>query len=179
MIRSTLRALTVVMKLSQLLSSLLILQCYSDVVKDEPILIIALPKSDTAEVSASWERGGEILPGAFKAIHKAKNNSLSLNLTLFVATSARYGFPYSGNVLEIIVNLIRQKRVSDIIGIAGAFHPYTLDIIGGFQLHVPTSSLIHSDEAPHGSSIHYLTASISTLADSILAFLNVVHPKNF
>ena len=165
------------MKLSHLLSSLLSLQCYFSLAECEPILIIALPKSDTTKVSASWERGDEILPGALKAIDEVKNGSLSLNLTLFVATSARQGFPYSGNVLEIIFNLIRQKRVSDIIGIAGVFHPNILAVIGRFQL--PISSLIHFDEVPHGSSVHYLTASISTLADSILAFLNMIHPKKF
>ena len=87
------------MKLSHLLSSLLSLQCYFSLAECEPILIIALPKSDTTKVSASWERGDEILPGALKAIDEVKNGSLSLNLTLFVATSARQGFPYSGNVL--------------------------------------------------------------------------------
>ena len=50
--------------------------------KSESILIIVLPQSVDTEVSASWERGEEILPGALKANDEAKNNLLSLNLTL-------------------------------------------------------------------------------------------------
>ena len=164
------------MKFSQLLSSLLSLLSLA---KSEPILIIALPQSDHTEVSASWERGEEILPGALAAIEEAKSSSLSLNLTLFVTNSAnsvtRQDFPYSGNVLEIIANLTWQKKVSDIIGIAGVFHPNILAIFSRIKL--PTASLIHFDQAPHSSSVHYSTASISTLTDSIVAFLNLVHPK--
>jgi hypothetical protein len=145
----------------------------------ESILIIVLPQNDHTEVSASWERGEEILPGALAAIDEAKNSSPSLNLTLFMATSARsvtrQDFPYSGNVLEIIANLTWQKRLSDIIGIAGVFHPNVLAIFSRMQLR--TASLIHLDQAPRSSSVHYSTASLSTLTDSILAFLNVVHPR--
>ena len=53
------------MKLTLLLC-LLNLQCHLGLGNSEPILIIALPQSDT-EVSASWERGEEILPGAKQA----------------------------------------------------------------------------------------------------------------
>ena len=153
------------------------LKYYLSLGKSESILIIALPLSDT-EVSASWERGQEILPGALAAIEEVKNDSLSFNLTLIVANSGpvtRYNCPYSGNMLEIITNLTRQKRVSDIIGIAGILHPNTLAIINRFQL--PTASLIHSKEAPHYSNVHYLTASTSTLTDAILAFLKKIRPK--
>ena len=112
-----------------LLSSLLSLLSLT---KSEPILIIAFPQSDHTEVSASWERGEEILPGALAAIDEAKDSFPLLNLTLFVATSAssvtRQDFSYSGNVLEIIANLAWQKRLSDIIGIAGVFHPNLLAI---------------------------------------------------
>ena len=166
------------MKFSQLLASLLSLQCSLSLAKSESILMIALPQSDI-EMSVSWERGEEILPGALKAIDEAKITSLSLNLTLLVATSAspvtRHDFTYSGNMLEVIANLTWQKRVSDIIGIVGIFHPNVLAVISRFQL--PTASLIHFDEAPHSSNVHHLTASTSTLIDSILAFLNVIHPK--
>ena len=107
-----------------LLSSLLSLLSLA---KSEPILIIALPQSDHTEVSASWERGEEILPGVLAAIKEAKNSFPSLNLTLFVDTNSitRQDFSYLGNVLEIIANLAWQKRLSDIIGIAGpgVFHP--------------------------------------------------------
>ena len=74
------------MKFSLLLSSLLNLLSLA---KSEPILIIALPQSDHTEVLASWERGEEILPGVLAAIiDEAKKSFPSLNLTLFVATSA-------------------------------------------------------------------------------------------
>ena len=60
-----------------LLSSLLSLLSLS---KSEPIIIIALPQSDHTEVSTSWERGEEILPGALAAIDEAKSNSQLLKL---------------------------------------------------------------------------------------------------
>jgi hypothetical protein len=167
------------MKFSLLFSSLLSLLNTYSLAKSKPILIIALPQSGHTEVSVSWERGEEILPGALAAIDEAKNSSPSLNLTLFVATSARpvtkQDFPYSGNVLEIIANLTWQKRASEIIGIAGVFHPSILAIFSRLQLR--TAFLIHFDQAPRSSSVHYSTASVSTLTDSILAFLNVIHPK--
>ena len=165
------------MKFSLLLSSLLSLLSLT---KSEPILIIALPRSDHTEVSASWERGEEILSGALAAVDEAKNSTPSLN-TLFVATSAssnavtRQDYPYSGNILELIANLAWHKRLSDIIGIAGVFHPNILEIFSRIQLR--TASLIHFDQVPHSSSVHYSTASVSTLTDSIVALFNVIHPK--
>ena len=152
-------------------------QCYFSLGKSESILITALPRSDT-KLSASWERGEEILPGALAAIEEAKFDSPSLNLTLVVANSGpvtRYNCPYSGNVLEVIVNLTQQRRVSDIIGIAGILHPNTLTILNRFQL--PTVSLIHLNDVPHYSNVHYLTVSISTLTNAILAFLKEMRPK--
>ena len=107
-----------VVRLSLFLS---LLQCYLIVrlAKSESILIIVLPQSVDTEVSASWERGEEILPGALKANDEAKNNLLSLNLTLRMEANSspvtRCGFLYSGNVLEVLANLTWQKRVSDII----------------------------------------------------------------
>ena len=76
-----------VVRLSLFLS---LLQCYLIVrlTKSESILIIVLPQSVDTEVSASWERGEEILPGCLKAIDEAKNNLLPLNLTLMVANSS-------------------------------------------------------------------------------------------
>ena len=129
-------------------------------------------------MSASWERGEEILPGALAAIDKAKNDSMSLNLSLVVADSGpvtRYDFPYSGNVLEVIANFTQQKRASDIIGIAGILHPNILAILNRFQL--LTASLIHFKETSSYSNVHYLTASISILTDAILAFLKEINPK--
>ena len=137
----------------------------------ESILIIALPHDQGTEVSASWERGEEILSGALTAIEEAENGSLLFNLTLIVANSgpvAGFDLPYSGNVLEIIADLTWHKRVSNIIGIAGVLHPSVLAILNKFQL--PTASLIHFGEAPHNSNVHYMIASTSMLTDAILAF---------
>ena len=156
---------------------LFIFQCYLSLGKSESILITALPRSDT-KLSASWERGEEILPGALAAIEEAELDFPSLNLTLVVANSGlvtRYNCPYSGNVLEVIVNLTRQRRLSDIIGIAGILHPNILAILNRFQL--PTASLIHLNDVPHYSNVHYPTASISTLTDAILIFLKEIRPK--
>ena len=152
---------------------LLSLQCCLSLGKSESILIIVLPQRD-AELSASWERGEEVLPGAKQAIEETRNGSLSFNITLIEATSSpvtRYNiFPYSGDVLEIIANLTWQKRASDIIGIAGVMHPNILASLNRFQL--PIVSLVHFNKAPYNSNVHYLTASIWTLTDSILAFFN-------
>ena len=68
-----------IMKFSLLLSSQFSLLSLA---RSEPILIIALPQSDHTEVSASWERGEEILPVALAAIDEATNSFPSLNLTL-------------------------------------------------------------------------------------------------
>ena len=136
-----------------------------------------MPQSDT-EVSASWERGEEILPGALAAIEEAKNDPFLFNLTLVVTISgpvAGYDLPYSGNVLEVIANLTWQKRASDIIGIAGVLHPKVLAALNKFQL--PTVSLVHFNKILQNNNIQYMTASISTLTDSILEFLKEIRPK--
>ena len=135
--------------------------------KSESILIIVLPQSVDTEMSASWERGEEILPGALKVIEEAKSY---LNLTVIEAGSGlvtRYNLSYSGNVLEIIAN---QNRVSDIMGIAGVLYPNVLAVLNKFQR--PIASLVHFSKTPINSNdVLYVTASISTLTDSILAFL--------
>ena len=162
------------MKFSLLLSSLLSLLSLA---KSEPILIIALPQSDHTEVSASWERGEEILPGALAAIDEAKKINNSSNFTVIEVTSGTvtsYGLSYSGNVLEVIANLTWQNRISDIIGIAGVFHPNVLAVLNRF--HRPIVSLVHFNKTPL-NSIHYTTASVLTLTDSIIAFLKEVHPR--
>ena len=82
---------------------LLSLQCYLSLGKNESILVIVLPQRD-AELSASWERGEEVLSGDKQAIEEARNGSLSFNITLIEATSSpvtRCNCPYSGDVLEI------------------------------------------------------------------------------
>ena len=163
-----------VIRLSLFLS---LLQCSVKLSKSEPvrILIIALPQSDHTEVSASWERGEEILPGALAAINETKNNSS--NFTVIEVTSGpvtNYGLSYSGNVLEVIASLTWQNRTSDIIGIAGVFHPNILAVLNRFQW--PIVSLVSFNKIPL-NSIHYTTASVSTLTDSIIAFLKEVHPR--
>ena len=160
-----------------LLLSLLSLQCCLRLGKCESILIIALPQCDT-EVSASWERGEEILPGALAAVKEARNGSLPFNLTLIVATSGpvtRYDLPYSGNMLEVIANLTWQKRTSDIIGLTGFLHPNIPAVFSRFPL--STISLVHFNRAQHNPNVHYLTASMSILTDSILAFVKEIHTK--
>ena len=160
------------MKFSLLLSSLLSLLSLA---KSEPILIIALPQSDHTKVPASWERGEEILPGVLAAIDEVKNNSS--NFTVIEVTSGpvtSYGLSYSGNVLKVIANLAWQNRISDIIGIAGVFHPNILAVLNRFQR--PIVSLVHFNKIPL-NSIHYTTASVSTLTDSIIAFLKELHPR--
>ena len=164
-----------VVRLSLFLS---LLQCYLIVrlAKSESILIIVLPQSVDKEMSASWERGEEILPGALKVIEEAKSY---LNLTVIEAGSGlvtRYNLSYSGNVLEIIANLTQQNRVSDIMGIAGVLYPNVLAVLNKFQR--PIASLVHFSKTPINSNdVLYVTASISTLTDSILAFLKEVHPR--
>ena len=165
-----------VAKMSTVLLSLFSLQCYLSLGESELFVIVVLPQTDDTEVSASWERGKEILPGAKQAIEEAKN---TFSVTLIEANSGpvtRHDLPYSGNVLEVIVsNLTWQKRASEIIGIAGVLHPNVLAILN--QFHVPIISLVDFNKAPHTSNVHYLSAPISTLTDSIQAFLREIRPK--
>ena len=168
------------MKLIVLLASLLSLHCcFATQGKQEQILIIALPQSST-EISTSWERGEEILPGALAAIEETKNypSFASSNFNLVEADSS-YDSPYSGNVLEVIANLAWEKKVSQIIGIAGVMHPKVLAVLDRFQL--PIASLIHSNEVSivnnSNRTLYYMTASTSTLVESILTFLMKVNPK--
>ena len=160
-----------VIRLSLFLS---LLQCSVKLSKSEPILIIALPQSDCTEVSASWERGKEILPGALAAINETKNNSSNFTVIVTSGPVTSYDLSYSGNVLEVIASLTWQNRTSDIIGIAGVFHPNILTILNRFQR--PIVSLVCLSKTPL-NSIHYTTASVSTLTDSIIAFLKEVHPR--
>ena len=161
-----------------LLLSLFSLLCCLSLENSELTLIIALPQTH-AEVSASWERGEDILPGALAAVEEAKNHSLSFNLTVVKDDSGhitRNGLPYK--VLEVITNLTRQKTASDniTIGIAGVLLPNVLAAFNKIQqLHI--ASLVCFTEPPQNLNIHYMTASISILTDSILAFLKEISPK--
>ena len=77
-------------------------------------------------------------------------------------------------MLEVIASLAWQNRISDIIGITGVFHPNILAVLNRFQR--PIVSLVHFNKIPL-NSIHYTTASVSTLTDSIIAFLKELHPR--
>ena len=133
------------MKLMWLLS-LVYLQYCLRFGKSNSVLIIALPQYDIdTDELVSWERGGEILPGALAAVEEANDGSLSFNLTLVEANSGQYNLLFSGNVLEVITNLTQKNRVSDIIGIVGVFHPSVLAVLSRFQL--PIASLINFDNA--------------------------------
>lgn len=109
-------------------------------------MVVVLLQSDhtCAEVSASWKRGEEILLGAKQAIEEANNVSLPLKLILVATDSGpitRYDLTYSaGDVLEIIANFTWQKRVSDIIDIAGVLHSNILAILNRFQLPIVSST---------------------------------------
>ena len=145
--------------------------------KNESILIVALPLTVNSELTLSWERGLEILPGALAAAEIINNDSSLLPLKLLVADSGpvtRYDHPYSGNVLEVIANLIWQKRHADIIGIAGLLHPDELVSLSNF--HFPAIfSLIRISESFNLSNVFYMTAPISTLADSVIAFVKAIN----
>ena len=78
------------MKLMWLLS-LVFLQYCLRFGKSDSVLITALPQYDIdMDELVSWERGGEILPGALAAVEEANNGSLSFNLTLVKANSGQY-----------------------------------------------------------------------------------------
>ena len=144
--------------------------------KKEMILIIVLPQNSTdSEVPVTWQRAEEILPGALAAIEEANNYSVSFEFTLIKVNTGSYELSYSGNVLEVIADLVWEEKVSHIIGIAGVLHPNVLAVIDRFQL--PIASLVHSNESPNNSNVHYLTASTSTLIESVLAFLTEISPK--
>ena len=143
--------------------------------KSDSILIIALPQAVDSDLTLSWERE-EILPGALAAAEIINNDSSLLPLKLLVADSGpvtRYKQPYSGNVLEVIANLTWHNKSADIIGIAGMLHPDILLALQNF--HLPLASLVHFGDFPN---IVYMTASASTLADSIIAFVVMMNQSN-
>ena len=166
------------LKLSIILPLLSMTLCYSFVNGlNESVLVVAIPQVDTTEVTVSWERGQEILPGAFEAVNCINSEHSGLLrgdiLSLAIADSGLVtssDHPYSGNVLEVIANLTSQN--AKIIGIAGLLHPNMLIILQSFQLHI--ASLIHFDGVPPAPNVIYLTAFSSTLIDSFLAFMKVM-----
>ena len=139
----------------------------------ESILIVALPQTNN-EVSASWERGEEFLPGAVVASKSINNDSeLNICLKLLVADSGHVtssDYSYSGNVMEVVANLTLQNRFANIIGIAGVLHPIVLLALKSFKL--PIASLIHFSGITYSPSMFYMTASTSVVTDSIVALMN-------
>ena len=153
------------------------LQLCSTNKSNKSVIIIALPQDDDKNVT-SWEKGAEILPGAYVAVESINNDSSVLsnvNLELVIAESGLvFGEDdlYSGNVLEIAANLTWRKK--DIMGIAGLLHPSTLLALQAFQL--PLVSLIgFSNSQLPESDVISLTASTSVLTDSLSAFLAVIN----
>ena len=147
---------------------------------NESILVIALPQISSGKISVSWERGQEILPGAFEAVHHINNDHMhsglvrGTRLSLVVADSGLImssDYPYSGNVLEVVANLTLQK--ARIVGVAGLLHPSLLVVLQPFQLHI--ASLIHFNGVSSSSNVIHMTASSSTLIDSFLAFMKVIN----
>ena len=163
---------TIVINLSAVIS-LAYLPCYSTREKEssESILLVALPLSNASEVSASWERGEEILPAAFVALEQLNNDSqLDIGLKLVVADSGvitSNGYSYSGNLLEVIATLTLQNRFADVEGIVGVLHPNLLLTLKSFQL--PIASLVHFGGIHYHHSVFYLTASTLVVTDSLAA----------
>lgn len=156
--------------------------CYSlESGLNESVLVIALPQIITGsnEISVSWERGQEILPGALEAVDRINSEHSGIvqgsKLELVIADSGlvtSYNYPYSGNVLEVIANLTSQN--ARILGIAGLLHPSLVDILHAFHLQIV--SLVHFNGVPSASlNVSYMTAFSSTIIDSFLAFMKVTN----
>ena len=165
------------MKLSTIVSLIASLQLCRANKSNKSFIIIALPQDDDENVT-SWEKGAEILPGAYLAVESINNDSSVLsnvNLELVIAESGLIfskDEKYSGNVLEISADLAWQNK--DVIGIAGLLHPNTLLALQAFQL--PLASLIgFSNSQLPESGVISLTASTSVLTDSLSAFLAVIN----
>ena len=139
---------------------------------DESIIIVAIPQTNN-EVSTSWEKGEEILPGAMVASNGINNDSqLNISLKLLLVDSGQItssGYSYSGYVMETIANLTLQDRLDKIAGIAGVLHPNVLLALKSFKL--PIASLVHFAGVPHIPNVFYMTASTSVVADSLAALM--------
>lgn len=117
----------------------------------ELVLVVALPhiNSSGVDISASWVRGQEILPGALAAVDHINNKDHSVivgsKLILLIADSdpvTSTDYPYSGNVLEVIVNLTSQN--ARVLRVVELLHPKLLAILQSFQLRI--ASLINFAE---------------------------------
>ena len=78
--------------------------------------------------------------------------------------------PYSGNVLEVFVNLTSHS--ASIVDVVGVLHPKLLAILQSFQLRI--ASLVHFSGVPSDPNVIYMTASSSTVVDSFLAFMKTI-----
>ena len=146
--------------------------------KNGSILIVALPQTVNSELTLSWERRQEILPGALAAAEIINNDSSLLPLKLVMADSGpvtRYDQPYSGNVLEVIANLTWQNKSANIIGVTGILNADVLWALQKFNL--PVISLIQLSRIPdsYGVNYNYVTASISVITDSVLALMATIN----
>ena len=164
-------------KLSFTLPLLSMTLCYSLHRGFESVLVVAIPQIGSDEITVSWERGPEILPGALEAVKGINNEHSGLvqgnKLTLVIADSGLVtssDYLYSGNVLEIIANLTVQNV--EIIDVAGVLHPNTLGILQSLQLRI--ASLIQFNGIPNIPNVVYMTASTSTVIDAFLASMKVI-----
>ena len=149
--------------------------------KNKSLLIVALPR-DVLMPVISWGTQEEILSSIEMAIVDINNDSSILSNTRLMLLVVDSGLvmcsncPYSGNVLAVIANLTWNGRFADVLGIVGLVHPYVLNTLRSFQL--PVVSLIHFSGLPYISSMFYMTASTSTLVESVLALATNIGSVN-
>ena len=157
---------------SILIIVMILCKCSLVLGRNESILILTLPQSIN-KPTINWT---EILSGAQLAAKIINKDSGLLPLKLAVADSGRitnYDDSYPGNVLELITDLTRQNRSSDIIGIVGFLHPNVLTTLQKFRL--PVISLVHFNGLPYNHKLIYMTASSSVLTDSVIAFMKAIN----
>ena len=146
--------------------------------KNKSLMVIALPQSTLLPMTLTSTQDW-----LFSNIEMAAVNdsgilsNLKLELLLVDSGSVMCAYcPYSGNVLEVIANLTWSDRLTDVLGIVGLVHPSVLNALRLFQL--PVVSLIHFSGLPHSSNTFYMTASTSTLVESILSLATVIGGDN-
>lgn len=147
--------------------------------QNESIIIVALPLIASNEPVVTSYKREEILSGAILATEEINNDSsLSLSsVSLSLVDTGNYNQAYyPGNVLEVIANLTWQKRFKCVVGIAGILFPNILHILQKFR--VPVVSLTNFGEKTHIPNVTYMTASTSTLADSVLAFIKMLNQSD-
>ena len=149
----------------------------SSLSRNESIVILVLPQIFVDEWMLRMERREEILQGALMATEDINNNQLVHNLELVMADGSvlsKYDNLYSGNLLEVIANLTWQRRLGDIIGIAGFLDPGLLLSLRHFD--IPIVSVVNDGELPN---VNYLTASTAVLSESIIQLMKVINKSRF